>query len=186
MKGVKGFQAGHETSLLTRQKIGLANKGIWVKYICDYCGRENEEKISHYKKSKRHFCNKGCYSNFRREKLNFTEQPNYRGVRKEGESKQIYHRRYCNGHPNIIAHLKSMRYAKEKGAIGSHTLQEWNLLKESYGNVCAVCKLPKPLTKDHIIPLSKGGSNYIENIQPLCRNCNSKKHTKINPELLNS
>ena len=31
------------------------------------------------------------------------------------------------------------------------------------------------LTVDHVVPLSLGGGNGIDNIQPLCQNCNSSK-----------
>jgi len=187
MKGIKGFQKGHEVSQETRLKIGNANRGIWIKYNCDYCGKECEEKESHYKRKKRHFCSMQCYSAYRTNILSLTEQHAYKGVRKEGKSKQIYHRNYCKNHPENIAHLKANRYAREKGAVGSHTLLQWQMLKLSYCYKCAICGEKKPLTKDHKIPLSKGGSNNIDNIQPLCRNCNSKKNVKLiyeNPELL--
>lgn len=177
---------GRKVSESTRAKIGIGNKGAWIKHNCDNCGAEREEKESHYKRKKRHFCNRECYSGFMK-KVPFNEQPAYKGVRKEGESKQVYHRRYCKNNPDTISHLKARRYAREKDAKGSHTLKDWNKLKDSYGNVCAFCKSDEKLTKDHIIPLSKNGTDYIENIQPLCKSCNSKKHNKIihqNPELL--
>ncbi len=130
-----------------------------------------------------------CYSIYRKEVLSFEEQYAYRGVRKMDETKQVYHRNYCKNHPDNISHLKSRRYAREKNAKGSHTLKEWDELKEKFNNKCACCGQQKKLTKDHIKPLSKGGSDFIENIQPLCRSCNSKKHNKFNiyenPGLLN-
>lgn len=31
------------------------------------------------------------------------------------------------------------------------------------------------MTRDHIVPKSKGGKNHISNMQTMCRRCNSKK-----------
>ena len=159
-----------------------------IEFNCDMCDKLSYDRPSHYNRKKRHFCSMDCYSEFRKTKLQLEEQHAYKGIRKDGESKQIYHKRYCKNNPDVIAHLKARRYAKEKNAEGSHTLIEWDKLKDSCGNVCVFCGSDEKLTKDHIVPLSKGGTDYIENIQPLCRSCNSKKHNKIyiyeNPELL--
>jgi len=78
-------------------------------------------------------------------------------------------------------HWRQLMNAKRRGATGTHSLDEWKRLKERYGYICLCCKKREPevkLTKDHVIPLSKGGTNDISNIQPLCNSCNLRKFTK--------
>lgn len=46
---------------------------------------------------------------------------------------------------------------------------------------CGQTKLEAELTIDHIIPLARGGTNDISNLQTLCRTCNQKKTDKLDP-----
>jgi 5-methylcytosine-specific restriction endonuclease McrA len=60
-------------------------------------------------------------------------------------------------------------------ARGTHTLADWEYLRQRI-NRCVKCGAQHlPLTKDHIIAVSRGGCDCIENIQPLCQSCNSRK-----------
>jgi 5-methylcytosine-specific restriction endonuclease McrA len=47
------------------------------------------------------------------------------------------------------------------------------------GGTCVECGAKDYLEFDHVIPVSKGGSNTVQNVQLLCRRCNSKKSDKI-------
>lgn len=62
---------------------------------------------------------------------------------------------------------------------GEHFTQgEWRTVCEKYGHRCLRCGRRTKLTPDHIVPLSRGGANTIQNIQPLCLRCNLSKHAK--------
>lgn len=72
--------------------------------------------------------------------------------------------------------------AKKLGVEGRLNVKQWRDLKKKCGYICLCCKKCEPrisLTIDHIISLSKGGLNLIENIQPLCRYCNTSKGNKV-------
>ena len=47
------------------------------------------------------------------------------------------------------------------------------------GGKCVKCDSEFEIEYDHIIPVTKGGSSTIENIQILCRKCNRKKSVSI-------
>ncbi len=61
---------------------------------------------------------------------------------------------------------------------GTFTFKEWMSLCGLYDFRCLCCGKQTKLTPDHVIPVIHNGLNNIENIQPLCRSCNSQKNSK--------
>lgn len=61
---------------------------------------------------------------------------------------------------------------------GTHEQWEWWRLMCYYGKACAQCGSRERIHKDHIVPVSRGGSNGLENLQPLCGSCNLTKHDR--------
>lgn len=84
-----------------------------------------------------------------------------------------------NSEKNKISHLNNK--IKREKCDGKFTVKEWIEKKKEYNFTCPACGKKEPdikLSVDHINPLILGGTNYIENIQPLCIPCNSRKNGK--------
>lgn len=53
--------------------------------------------------------------------------------------------------------------------------EQWTALKEAWGG-CAYCGVTnKPLQRDGVLALSRGGRYTLGNIVPACRSCNTRK-----------
>ncbi|TMC42200.1 MAG: HNH endonuclease [Chloroflexi bacterium] len=78
-------------------------------------------------------------------------------------------------HRELRQAIRARRRSRELAAEGNHTTEQWLALLQTYGYRCTYCGADGSLEPDHRIPLARGGTNYIENIVPACRRCNTRK-----------
>jgi len=81
--------------------------------------------------------------------------------------------------PEEHRHFNEIARNRSKNATGAHTAKDWQDIIVRQQGVCAACGEDSLLTKDHIVPLSKGGTHNPDNLQGLCKSCNSRKHAKL-------
>ena len=96
-------------------------------------------------------------------------------------------KRWQKSNPDKVKIIHKRKAFRKRNAEGNFTLKEWNAKLEEYNYKCAYCGCElssDTITVDHRIPLSRGGTNYIGNLVPACKSCNSKKHTKTSEEYL--
>jgi 5-methylcytosine-specific restriction endonuclease McrA len=74
---------------------------------------------------------------------------------------------------------------RRRAATGTYTEEQWLARLAFWGWRCYLCNgdwfnLPeRDRTIDHVIPVSKGGTNWPANLRPACRSCNSKKNAGL-------
>jgi 5-methylcytosine-specific restriction endonuclease McrA len=85
--------------------------------------------------------------------------------------------KWVREHPEHVRANNHRRLARLRGAEGVFTPADTDAIRERQQDRCAACG--DPLCGggeiDHIVPLSRGGSNWPSNLQWLCRFCNRSK-----------
>jgi len=103
------------------------------------------------------------------------------------ESLREKSRKYDKEHPEKMRARVKRRRAKKIGASSKHTIEQFLLLCKRLNWKCSYCGIKLELeniTEDHVLPLSRGGGDNIENIVPACRYCNTQKGSKTYEEYM--
>lgn len=108
------------------------------------------------------------------------------------KAKAAKQRDYQNNIENYRKHRR-IRRALAKNAEGNYTDSDVKSIMNSQGYKCYYCRQkldlvskPQPWHEDHLMPLSRGGSNWPENIVIACEGCNESKHKATHVEFLKS
>lgn len=100
---------------------------------------------------------------------------------RHANERRKYSLEYYKQHPEKSVAASNRRRALKYASNSTHSEEEWQELKAFYNFRCLCCGKQEPeikLTRDHVIPLTQGGTDSIDNVQPLCARCNSKKNNK--------
>ena len=153
----------------------------WSKeYRREYMKQYRQEHKEHIKESKRIYRQK--------HKEEIAEKQKKRNEKWYQNNKELAAKRkkkwYKTGKGKALSQRTGFkRRTNYKGVINTLTHQEWKdiLIKFDFKCVYCGCSFNKnnPPTKDHRIPISKGGQNIKENVVPACKSCNSKKYNHI-------
>lgn len=109
---------------------------------------------------------------------------------KNKEKIRKYQREYCRTVKGraIFKRHNHARHAKKNNCVADMTEEQWQRIIKNQGNRCNACgrkfTAKNPPTQDHIIPLSLKGDYSSDNIQALCKPCNSSKRARVDTKYI--
>jgi 5-methylcytosine-specific restriction endonuclease McrA len=123
------------------------------------------------------YCSRKCKLRASEKRRNRNDTARYQ---RERERRITYALAYAKRHPEVGQAAKNRRKAlKREAGIFRVSGEDWRRLCARFQNECAYCRERRPLTMDHVIPLTKGGRHSIGNLLPACAPCNSSKSDRF-------
>lgn len=169
----------------------MCRKCLQEKEITEFSpAKENKDKLNSWCKQ----CHRNYQTKFRLiypEKVKERNKKQQIRIKQLGGPQVIYaerwyktQKKYRQSDKGKLNHrIKQHRFRKERKQKlkGSFTREQWIHLLSFYApnGKCLCCQKQEKLTIDHVIPITIGGNNTINNIQPLCKICNLRKATNI-------
>lgn len=85
-----------------------------------------------------------------------------------------------NRHLRLNPGVKRLYEVRRNGWLSTGRIdpRDWERLCRRYDG-CAYCPSEGPVTMDHVVPLSRGGTHTIGNVLPACSPCNTRKSAKL-------
>lgn len=118
---------------------------------------------------------------WRNANLEHARQIQKRTYRKIRDSRLAYYSKWRRQNPDRMRSYTSARKAKILSQAGAHTADDIKKQYQSQRGRCYYCgeRVGTAYHVDHVIPLSRGGSNGPENIVIACPACNLSKNDKM-------
>jgi len=105
----------------------------------------------------------------------------YPSMKETLAARRLFKEKFVEVHPKCTlgrserAWYNTVRSARLKASPTHITNTEFDELCRAVGYRCTYCGKMKPLTKDHLVGVSDGGSDDSCNIVPACQGCNTNK-----------
>jgi len=152
-----------------------------IDIYCKLCNKKIENKHS-VKISNRIYCTKKCQSKSRRNtKLPDSWKKDLSEGRKKYKKSKGQNLYNWNGGNETYKERISI-YSNNRRSAQKVKIDKIHLAKVLYAqdNKCFYCEsnLKEYKAIEHLIPLSRGGDNYNNNLVYSCKSCNSKKRNK--------
>jgi 5-methylcytosine-specific restriction endonuclease McrA len=173
-----GTNAGYQKHCVNKTEKCQPCKDAHKKYLDDYSVKNKEDML------------------IKRRILYAKNAENNRDKRKKyyalnSEKEKAYQRKHKKENPHLKRESERRRRAN-RFSNGFEYYKESEVLN-LYGPICHICNVDIDLFAprlagasgwevglhiDHVVPLSKGGSDTLDNVRPAHGSCNVKKHSK--------